>query len=207
MAQTLQSLGPGSRAGHDSLNAFALQSSLPNNRSGPTAFREDQMQYIQPDILHESNGCVSPVDQPQGQMSQPFVTHIQHGNASNGTSLPTTGEGQSSSADTDTQGSSSMRYEEVEIAATSVDHMEETAPESYSPNSKDVLFAGFPSGLNDQSQMLKVLQSFPKEILETALSAKSSGDSSPRLPHGCSACGKGFKRLCELKYDCLTPSL
>lgn len=199
MAQTLQSLGPGGRTGHGSLNAFALQSSLANNRSGPAAFREDQMQYIQPDILHESNGCVSPGVQPQDQMAQSFMTPLQQGNDSNGTNLPMTGERQGSSADTDTQGSSSMQYEDVETAATPVGHMEGTTPESYSPDSKDVLFAGFPSGLSDQSQMLKVLESLPKEILETALSAKNSGDSSQRLPHGCSKCGKGFKRLCELK--------
>lgn len=112
------------------------------------------------------------------------------------------GEGQDSPADNDTEASSDIPYEEVDTAATPTDHMDDNALGLYSPDheSKDLLLAGVLPGFGtDPDQLLKSLQSLPRELLETALSAKDNAGLGAKISQQCHKCRKSFKRPCELK--------
>lgn len=209
-ALTDTSKSPSDESENISLTGFALQSPLSGNRnfSASSPSREDQMQYIQPDILQGPNGrAVSEIQARDNVAGQSFMEDLHRSDGGNDTTLLETNGMDDSLTRSETHETSQDSYEDVP-AATPMGYAEDMAPQASTSDSesKDILLCDSFTDLRaNDPRILEFLKSIPKDLLETALKAEAVGDSIPKAQHECTECHKPFRRPCELKCVITAP--
>lgn len=208
VTQSLQSQGGTRQSSSEesdqiSLNGY-LQTPHSADKNDDASLCDDQMQYIQPEVLQ------GPGTQMQNQAEASFLEDLRQTEHGNDTNLLGLDGDMGSLTDTDTQETSDISYEDAESPATPTKQTEDTAPQpcTLDDESKRPLLAGFnPTLAADTPRVLEFLKSLPKELLQNALKTEAVGTSSTKMQNQCPTpkCGKHFNRPCELKYVWLLP--